>query len=300
MVAVYDVIIIGGSYSGLSAAMTLGRALRNVLVIDSGQPCNIKSPYAHNFVSRDGCTPALLSTTIRKQLQKYTTVQLINDCARSATLGNTGFCIETEKGETPTARKLIFATGVEDIMPSIDGFSDCWGISILHCPYCHGFEMSQTKTAIISNGDIGFEMLKSVYQLSPELTLFTNGACTLSTEQLEKCRSRKIAIVEEEIDIFIHDRGKLEGIQLKGGTFYGFSVAYSKPFIRQRTDIPLQIGCRLDEHGLIETDIFQKTTVAGVYACGDNSSVGRSIVSAAAAGSVAAMFCNKEMTEEDF
>lgn len=143
-------------------------------------------------------------------------------------------------------------------------------------------------------------MLKSVYQLSPELTLFTNGPCTLSTEQLEKCQSRKIEIVDTEIDVFIHDEGNLKGIRLKDGIVYDFSVAYSKPFIRQRTDIPLQIGCRLDQHGLIETDVFQKTTVAGVYACGDNSSVGRSIVAAAAAGSVAGMFCNKELIEEDF
>lgn len=145
MMPVYDVIIVGGSYSGLSAAMTLGRALRKVLVIDSGQPCNIGSPYTHNFISRDGSVPAFLSETIRKQLQKYATVRLMNGYAQYGRLGSTGFCIETEKGETFSARKLIFATGVEDIMLPNNGFSDCWGASILHCPYCHGFEVSQKK-----------------------------------------------------------------------------------------------------------------------------------------------------------
>ncbi|HEX2627711.1 MAG TPA: FAD-dependent oxidoreductase, partial [Chitinophagaceae bacterium] len=135
----FDVIIIGGSYSGLAAALALGRALKKVLVIDSGQPCNSPTPHSHNFITQDGKTPKEISTLARKQVEKYNTVKFIEGLAISGTKTVTGFEIQTDSTKIFEAKKLIFATGIKDIMPSIKGHAECWGISIIHCPYCHGY-----------------------------------------------------------------------------------------------------------------------------------------------------------------
>lgn len=152
----FDVIIIGGSYSGLAAAMALGRALKQVLVINSGEPCNAQTPYSHNFLTRDGSTPAGIYTVGKLQAEKYETVQFLNGFASNGKKTDKGFEIMMQTGETFQALKLIFATGIKDLMPAIEGFSECWGISAIHCPYCHGYEVRGTRTGILSNGDHAF------------------------------------------------------------------------------------------------------------------------------------------------
>src|SRR5690606_408454 len=136
----FDVIIIGGSYAGLSSAMTLGRALRNVLMIDSGKPCNRQTPHSHNFITQDGEEPGTIAEKAKAQVLKYDTVKFLNDLAVSGKKTENGFVIATETGKEFATKKLVFATGVKDIMPGIKGFSECWGISVIHCPYCHGYE----------------------------------------------------------------------------------------------------------------------------------------------------------------
>lgn len=158
----FEVIIIGGSYSGLSAAMSLGRSLRQVLVIDSGLPCNRQTPHSHNFITQDGEKPAVISAKAKLQVDIYKTVQFYNGLAVKALKTESGFEIETESGVVFTSRKVLFATGVKDLLPEIEGFAACWGISVLHCPYCHGYEVKNEKTAIIANGEMGFEYAKLI------------------------------------------------------------------------------------------------------------------------------------------
>lgn len=124
---IYDVIIIGGSYAGLSAAMALGRSMREVLIIDSGKPCNKQTPYSHNFLTHDGETPAMIAQKAREQVMQYPTVQFINDTANGATKTEDGFEIKTISHETYYTKKIIFATGVLDTMPDRMGFGECWG-----------------------------------------------------------------------------------------------------------------------------------------------------------------------------
>ena len=123
----FEVIIIGGSYAGLSAATSLGRALRKVLVIDSGKPCNRQTPHSHNFLTRDGETPAAITQIAMEQLMMYDTVKLIADTAVEATAKEDGFRIQTLSGKKYLAKKLLFATGIKDLMPNIPGFAECWG-----------------------------------------------------------------------------------------------------------------------------------------------------------------------------
>src|SRR5690606_19368783 len=146
-------IIIGGSYAGLSAAMALGRSLRKVLIIDAGKPCNRQTPHSHNFITQDGKTPAEISSIARAQVAQYETVTFLSGFAVEGKKTNSGFEIKTEKGEIFESKKLILATGVKDIMSEIPGFAECWGISVIHCPYCHGYEVRNEKTGILANGD---------------------------------------------------------------------------------------------------------------------------------------------------
>lgn len=151
----FDVIIVGGSYSGLAAAMALGRALRTVLVIDDGKPCNRQTPHSHNFLTNDGTPPTEIATLARLQVSKYTTVKFFKGLATNGHKTDQGFEIEGSSRETFAAKYLIFATGIKDILPGIPGIEACWGISALHCPYCHGYEVRQEKTGILGNDHPG-------------------------------------------------------------------------------------------------------------------------------------------------
>lgn len=296
----FDVIIIGGSYAGLSAGMALGRALRRVLIIDSGKPCNAQTPYSHNFLTQDGKTPRQIATTAREQLDQYQTVEHYSGVATSGKKTGVGFEITTASGKKFTAKKVIFATGVRDVMPGINGFAACWGLSIIHCPYCHGYEMRNEKTGIIGNGDIGFEFSKEIYNWTKDLTLFTNGASVLSKEQTEKLKQKGINIVETEISGFVHNDGQLRHVALKDGSKVAMKVIYARPSYEQHCTIPEMLGCALTEQGHIKVDMFQRTTIEGVYACGDNANPLRSVSNAVATGTTAGAMANKALVADEF
>lgn len=296
----YDVIIIGGSYAGLSAAMSLGRSLKNVLIIDNGLPCNRQTPHSHNFITQDGVPPKDIADKAREQVLKYGTVNFEKDLAISGRQTDYGFEITTQSNHSFFAHKLIFATGIKDIFPSIKGFAECWGISVIHCPYCHGYEFRGKKTGILINGDKAFHISQLVNNLTNDLFILSNGAATFEKDALEKLRRNNISIIEKEILEIQHKNGHLENIIFKDGTRENFDAIYaSVPFV-QHSDIPKKLGCKINEQGYIEVNSFQQTTVQGIYACGDNTSPMRSVSNAVASGAFAGSILNKEITEERF
>src|SRR3954454_530441 len=192
----FDVIIVGGSYAGLAAGMALGRALRNVLIIDGGNPCNKQTPRSHNFLTNDGKSPKEIARLAKQQVRKYETIGFLNALVTASIRTETGFQIQIQSSDTFSAKKVVFATGIKDIMPGIPGFAECWGISVLHCPYCHGYEVRHQRTGILGNGEYGYEFSKVISNWAKDLTLFTNGASTLTTGQSEKLERNHIRIVE--------------------------------------------------------------------------------------------------------
>ena len=296
----FDVIIIGGSYSGLSSAMALGRSLRQVLIIDSGLPCNRQTPHSHNFITQDGEKPSAIAEQSRLQVLKYDTVKIHNGLAVSGTKTNNGFAITTKTGATFTAKKLIFATGVKDIMPDLKGFSECWSISVIHCPYCHGYEVKGEHTGILANGDVAFHYAQLIRNWTKELTIFTNGASTLTKEQTDKIKQHNIAIIEKEVAELQHENGDLKHLVFKDSSTFKLKAIYSRPDFEQHCKIPEELGCELTEQNLIKVDMFQKTTVTGVFACGDNASALRAVSYAVATGNIAGAMLNNQMTEEEF
>jgi thioredoxin reductase len=295
-----DVIIIGGSYAGLSAAMALGRSMRKVLIIDSGDPCNKQTPHSHNFLTRDGERPAMIADKAREQVLAYPTVQLLDDRATSGKKTTAGFSITTGSGRTFHAKKLVFATGVKDQLPSITGFDRCWGISVIHCPYCHGYEVRNKATGILANGDIAFHYAQLISHWTKDLTIFTNGASTLTKEQNDNLALHNIQVVEKDIELLGHNDGKLQLVVFKDGTSKNIAAIYARPAHAQHCDIPAQLGCELTEQGLLKVDPFQKTTIPGVFACGDNASPLRAVSGAVYSGTLAGTMANKEMIEEFF
>lgn len=296
----FDAVIIGGSYAGLSAAMSLGRALRKVLIIDSGNPCNKQTPYSHNFITHDGESPEEISSKAREEVMKYSTVSFQKGRVTAVTKPDDHFNVQTEENGIFSARKIVFATGVLDIIPDIAGFAECWGRSILHCPYCHGYEFQDQKTGIFANGEAGFDQAKFISNWTRDLVLYTNGDSTLNEEQTKLLESRKIKIFENEIEGFEHEKGQIQNIVFKDQTKRPLNALYASPQVKQQSELPKELGCEFTDHGRIEVDIFQKTNVPGIYAAGDNSSLGRAVSVAVSAGSVAGMMLNKELIEEEF
>lgn len=296
----FDVIIVGGSYAGLSAGMALGRAIKQILIIDSGRPCNIQAPHSHNFLTQDGQTPKAISTIAKQQIQRYKTVRLYEGLATNGKKTKEGFEIETRSGDAFRGKKLIFGTGIKDIMPDIRGFAECWGISVIHCPYCHGYEVRNEKTGILGNGDYGFEFSKLISNWTRNLTLFTNGKSILTLEQTEKLLKHKVEIVETQIDHFDHINGQLQNILFKDGSKLSMKALYSRTPFEQHSSIPTMLGCELTEEGYIKVDAFQKTTVSGIFACGDNSNPMRSVSNSVSMGTFAGAAASKELIDEEF
>jgi thioredoxin reductase len=296
----FDVIIIGGSYSGLAAGMVLGRALRRVMIIDSDNPCNSQTPYSHNFITQDGNTPQQIATLARQQVQMYGTIKFFSGLATSGVKNEGGFEIRTASGETFGARKLIFATGIKDVMADLEGYAECWGISVLHCPYCHGYEVRHEKTGILGNGEYAFEFSGLISNWTADLTLFTNGPSTLTVDQTARIKSHRIEIIETEIEKLEHRNGQLQKIIFKDASTFSLKALYTRsPFVQHCT-IPATLGCEFTDEGYIKADAAQKTSIYGLFACGDNTTRMRTVANAVAMGVTAGMMLNKELILEEF
>lgn len=296
----FEVIIIGGSYAGLSAAMALGRSLRKVLVIDSNLACNRQTPHSHNFITQDGEKPAVIREKAKEQVLRYSSVSFLDGLAVSGRKTANGFVITTENGEVYEAKKLIMATGIQDKMPAIKGFAECWGISVVHCPYCHGYELQGKATGIMANGERAFHLASLVNNLTKDVTLLTSGKADLTAEQTEKLGRHRIRLIESDVSEIKQENGQVKQVVLKDGTTMAFDALYAAVPFTQHSDIPASLGCQLTEQGHIKVDPFQKTTVEGLYACGDNSSLMRSVACAVYTGNLAGAMVNRELTEKQF
>lgn len=297
---IFDVIIIGGSYSGLSAAMALGRSLRKVLIIDSGQPCNIQTPHSHNFITQDGKTPKSISDEAKLQVMKYKTIQFYQGLATDGRKTDAGFELTVQNGETFEAKKLVVATGIKDIMPEIKGFSQCWGISAVHCPYCHGYEIRDQKTAIMANGERAFHLASLVNNLTNDLTIVTAGKADFNKEQLQKLDKHNIKVIESGVLEMQHEKGYVKQLVFMNGSTSDFNAVYAALPFKQHSDILTSLGCEFTDTGHVKVDPFQKTSINGVYACGDNASMMRSLANAVYSGNLAGVMANKELTDEQF
>lgn len=295
----YDAVIIGGSYAGLSAAMALGRSIRKVLIIDSGKPCNRQTPYAHNFLTQDGKEPAAILDLAKSQVLAYPTIEFRNDTVIAVEGENNNFTISTLAGKRAFAKKILFATGVTDQIADIPGVADCWGISVIHCPYCHGYEFNGQPTGLLADGDEAVDFVRLIRDWSDKLILFTNGKSKIGESYRKQLADRNITINEKEIKQLIHQEGQLSAIEFVDQDKSHLNALYTIFPVSQHCDIPEKLGCSLVEKGYIQIDNYQKTTVPGIYAAGDNTSALRSVAAAVASGSKAGACIHHELISDD-
>ncbi len=296
----YDVIIVGGSYAGLAAAMALGRALQKVLVIDEGKPCNAPTPYSHNFLTNDGRPPAEIAAVAKDQVMKYPGVQFNIGKVIGATQEADGFGVDVLSGEKFHADKLVFATGIRDILPNIDGLHACWGKSGLHCPFCHGYEVRGKRTGVLLNNEKTVEFVKMIANWTKDLTLFTNGKTNLSTDQRSLLLRMGIEVIEKRIQEVKQESGQIYEISFSDGTCFALEVLYAPSPFEQHSALPAELGCAMTADGYIQIDEQYETSVKGIYAIGDNASRMRTVANAVAMGTMAGMGLVKKLVEGRF
>lgn len=281
----YEVIIVGGSYAGLSAAMALGRARCRVLVIDAGLPRNRFTPHAHNLLLHDGDAPADLAARARRQLATYPTVQLLAAEATAAEKWPDGtFAVRTAQHGSFQGEFLALATGLRDELPPVPGFAEYWGKSIIHCPYCHGYEVADQPTGLWFNGDQVGEVAQLLLNWTRGLTVFTNGPATFGGPVRAQLAAWRVPLDETPVAAVVQADGQLQGLRLADGQLVMVSVLYARLPWQQASALPTQLGCALTENNLLQIDKQNQTTVPGVYALGDNCSPLHQLAQAVAAG----------------
>lgn len=297
----WDVIIIGGGPAGLSAALTLGRCRRNVLVCDVGQPRNRASHHLHSFITRDGISPREFLRIAREQLQPYTSVQLRDALVLDARMENDGFEVTLHTGETHWCRKLLLATGVVDHLPEIENVEKFYGRSVHHCPYCDAWEWREQPMAVYGKGEKGAGLALMLCQWTDDIVLLTDGEPEITPDYSERLARRHIRICEERIARLEGDEehGALERVVLKSGEVIERRALFFNTGQNQRSMIPMRLGCDFTEKGGVVVGEHEVATqIPGLYVAGDASRDVQLVIVAAAEGTKAAFAINKALLSE--
>jgi thioredoxin reductase len=293
----YDVVIIGGGAAGLSAALVLSRARRAVLVVDAGQPRNAPAAHMHGFLSRDGMEPGDLLSVGQAEVQGYGG-EVVHDAVTQAGQSEGGFEVELRSGVRVTARRLLVATGLRDELPDVGGLRERWARDVLHCPYCHGYEVHGQQLGVLGGSPGSVRYAQIVRQWSDDVVFFV-PAGTLSAEEREQLLARAIGIVEGEVAQVVVKDDRLGGVALDDGTAVGRDALFVPPRFVPNNDILLQLGCDLDENGWVRIDLSGQTTTPGVWAAGNVSNPRAQVITAAGEGSAAAIAINADLVDED-
>jgi thioredoxin reductase len=267
----YDAIVIGGSFAGLSAATYIARARRKVLVIDAGSPRNRFSPAAHGFLGQDGVAPADILATARAQLSAYPTVEFLAGKALSAQKTADGFSVETDTGRAVESAKLVITSGRSDILPDIPGLKDRWGHSVLHCPYCHGYEIGAGQIGVLASQPMSVHQAELASDWGP-VTFFTNGLDILTDDNRSLLAARNIAIETTPVAALEGTGTALSGLRLKDGRIRDIRALFIGAETRFNSEVAEQLGCAIEDSPMgriITTDDRRQTTIPGVYAAGD-------------------------------
>jgi thioredoxin reductase len=295
----YDVIVIGGSFAGLSAALQLARARRRVLVLDSGEPRNRFAQSSHGLFGHDGQSPSTLLAEARSQLLSYGTVSFTEGLATHAARTGEDFAVTVASGTVHTASRLILATGVRDDLAPIPGLQERWGVSVLHCFYCHGYEVAGRRLAVLATSDRALQTAILLPDWSEHVTLFTNDALSLSPEQLAELGARGVSVEARPVVALIGDLPGLSGLRLDDGRIIPVDAIFTNPRTRMASSLAEQLGCEFDEGpsgAFIRTGADKQTTVSGVYAAGDAARSGHNASWAAADGVTAGIFAHQSLT----
>jgi thioredoxin reductase len=299
----YDVIVVGGGAAGLSGALTLARARRSVLVVDAGEPRNAPAAGVHGYLTRDGTSPAALVAAGRDEVRGYGG-DVVSGRVRTVAAQAGGFDVSLDDGREARARRLLVTTGLVDELPDVPGLRERWGRDVLHCPYCHGWEVRDEPIGILSTGPRSVHQALLFRQWSADVTFFRHTGPPLSGEQAEQLAARGIAVVEEEVEALETTDDRLTGVRLRGGTVVARRALAVGPRFVARAEPLLSLGLDTVEHALgigsyVPSDATGLTAVPGVWVAGNVADLLAQVVGAAAAGTVAAGAINADLVAED-
>ena len=299
-----DVVIAGAGPGGLSAALCLARAGRQVLVADSGSWRNVSSDTLHNFFSRDGVAPAELRASALAQLARYPCVKVAPVSADSVDGESGSFRVTLSDGRIAEAHRLVLATGVEDVLPEIPGLTERWGQSVVHCPYCHGWERGGLTLGVLAVNKWAVHEAVRVQRFSDEMTLYTNGDFAMTADQRDLLEARGVRVRKERLIRLEGPGTSLERLVFTDGSTAACQALFVRAPTRQRSDLAARLGCRLLDDGAVEVNEFGQTTRPGAYAVGDMARTAANpfathIVTAAAEGAVAAVVIDQELLYND-
>jgi thioredoxin reductase len=295
-----DVIIVGAGPAGLSAALMLGRCRRSVVVFDTGQPRNAHSHALHGYLTRDGTPPRELLRIGRAELAKYETVSVREgEVISAACQPNSRFAVTLANNERITSRKLLLATGVVDNLPTIDGFRECYGRSVFHCPYCDGWEVRDQPIAIYGKGERALGLALELTVWSRDLVLCADGSAEIDEDGRARLSKNRVAVREEAIARLEHKDGTLAAVLFKDGSRLPRTALFFTTGQYQRSDLLSQLGCEFNEKGTVRTGKYETTHLRGLYVAGDASRAVQWVIVAASEGAEAAFAINTDLLKED-
>jgi thioredoxin reductase len=291
----YDVAVVGGGAAGLSAALVLGRARRRVAVIDAGAPRNAPAAHMQGFLSRDGMPPFDLLAAGRVEVTGYG-VELVEDQVVGI---EAGFVVRLAGGDVLRARRILMATGVRDELPEIPGVRERWGRDLLHCPYCHGWEVRDQPVGVLGTHPGAVQHAQLVRQWSDDVAFFVHTYDLATAEQVQ-LEARGVRIVRGEIAGLVVENDRLTGVELIDGRVIARTAVFIRPENVPHADGLLAgLAADVDEAGFVTVDGTGRTSTYGVWAAGNVVDPRAQVITAAGAGSAAAIVINADLVQED-
>jgi len=290
-----DVVIVGGGAAGLSAALVLGRARRRVVVVDAGSPRNAPASHMQGYLSRDGMPPSELLAVGRQEVAGYG-VEVMQGRVEAV---EPGFVVRLEDGRKLTARRLLIATGVGDEIPDVPGVRERWGRDLLHCPYCHGWEVRDRPLGLLASlpGSVQHALL--VRQWSDDVIFFAH-TYELTADERRRLAARDISVEEGLVTRLVVEDDQLVGVQLDDARFVARDAVFVRPGNAAHDDGLLHgLGCEMNDTGFVRVDATGRTSVPGVWAAGNVVDPRAQVITSAGAGSAAAIAINADLVDED-
>jgi thioredoxin reductase len=294
----YDVVVIGGGAAGLSAALVLARARRTVAVVDAGAPRNAPAAHMHGFLSRDGLPPQDLLAVGRDEMTSYGGTLIDGSVAATTRCADGGFEVRLDDGSVLAARRVLVATGLHDVLPDIPGVRERWGRDLLHCPYCHGYEVRDQPLGVLGGSTEAVQHAQLVRQWSSDVVLFPHTD-TPTAHQREQLAAREIRVVEGTVQRLLVEDDQLTGVELEHGRVVRRTAVFVRPRFVPSTDLLVSLGCDLDDDGWVRTDAVGRTTVPGVSVAGNVANPRAQVITAAGEGSSAAIALNADLVDDD-
>lgn len=299
----YDVVVIGGGAAGLEGALMLARARRSVLVIDAGTPRNAPASGVHGFLTRDGIPPSELTAIGRDEVRHYGG-HVVDAAVTDARRIGDGFTVSVSGGREIRARRLLVTTGLVDELPDVPGLRERWGRDVLHCPYCHGWEVGDQQIGVLATGPMAVHQALMFRQWSDDVVLFRHTAPAPPAEELEQLEARGIRVVEELVDSLVVTDDHLTGIRLADGTIVERHALVVAPRFVAQVDALTSLGLDTELEPMsggryIPADGMGLTKVPGVWVAGNVTDIKAQVLGAAAGAALAAVAMNGDLIAED-